>query len=271
MTLQSGEDAPMIAGGAAQPVAMLGDSFADLAQGTVQPAVTEATAERVAAMTRSLAQTRAIETPAVQPKSASPVHVVPPEKPGHILIPAPATPAQTTALPQYTEAVRPETVLSALPEITHAPEASVRPAIRPDRQQMTSEAAKRPQASGNAERSAKRGTTDGQRAARAATAAPRADVQTTARANAAASNYPGRVLRKISRVRAPRIQANGAAIIRLSITDSGALSDLSVAQSSGNVRLDEAALKLIINAAPFPPPPEGARRSFSVEVKGRQQ
>lgn len=87
--------------------------------------------------------------------------------------------------------------------------------------------------------------------------------------NAAASNYPGEVMRIISRVSRPRVGSRGTVVVSFSIAAGGGLSGLSVFQSSGNARLDQAALRMIQRAAPFPPPPVGARRSYQISIQGR--
>lgn len=86
--------------------------------------------------------------------------------------------------------------------------------------------------------------------------------------NAAASNYRGKVMRRLSRVRKPRVGTRGTATVSFTIAANGALAKLGLARSSGSERLDQAALQVIRRAAPFPKPPPGARRSFSIQIKG---
>jgi protein TonB len=76
-------------------------------------------------------------------------------------------------------------------------------------------------------------------------------------------------MRALSRVRKPNVRARGAATIGFSIAPSGGLSSVLVARSSGSAALDRAALRLVQRAAPFPPPPRGARRNFSIQIQGR--
>lgn len=87
--------------------------------------------------------------------------------------------------------------------------------------------------------------------------------------NAAVSNYPGKVMRRISRLSKPRVKSRGTAVISFAISSGGGLSRVSVSRSSGSASLDQAAVKLIHRAAPFPRPPAGARRKFSISIKGR--
>lgn len=156
---------------------------------------------------------------------------------------------------------------------------SLRPPVRPEglapppppRTQTTqqrTQPAQQPR--GNSQQNARAGTTSGQQNATSTQSGSNANTsQTSAASNAAISNYPGQVMRKISRVRRPRTNARGAAVVRFSIAGSGGLASASIARSSGNADLDQLALRVVRSAAPFPPPPAGARTSFSVEITGR--
>lgn len=120
---------------------------------------------------------------------------------------------------------------------------------------------------GNAVQSARAGETTGRERA---TATRSGTVGSTREAgNAAASNYPGEVMRKLSRVRRPRFNATGATIVTFRVSASGSLAGLSVAQSSGSAKLDNAALRVVRLAAPFPAPPPGAQRTFNFKVTGQ--
>ncbi|MEO0634986.1 MAG: TonB family protein [Pseudomonadota bacterium] len=43
---------------------------------------------------------------------------------------------------------------------------------------------------------------------------------------------------------------------------------MSIRRSSGSAELDRAAIQMIQRAAPFPPPPPGAQRSFNMPIRG---
>ena len=58
----------------------------------------------------------------------------------------------------------------------------------------------------------------------------------------------------------------GQAVIAFSIDDHGGIATIAVAVSSGSSAVDQAALELIKRAAPFPPPPPGAQRSFAPAI-----
>ncbi|MEX5578372.1 TonB family protein [Pseudophaeobacter sp. A-200-2] len=86
--------------------------------------------------------------------------------------------------------------------------------------------------------------------------------------NAAASNYPGLILRRIERAKR-RANVRGEAVVAFRIAPSGGLAQVAIARSSGSARLDDIALAQVRRAAPFPPPPAGARTSFAVRIKGK--
>ena len=87
--------------------------------------------------------------------------------------------------------------------------------------------------------------------------------------NAAASNYPGVVMRKINRTRKPRVGAAGTAVVGFEIAPDGGLSSVSILRSSGEAAIDQAALDHLRRAAPFAAPPPGAGRRFQVEYVSR--
>ncbi|MEM6758322.1 MAG: TonB family protein [Pseudomonadota bacterium] len=182
-----------------------------------------------------------------------------------------AVPVQPTVL----AAAPPLEVLQALPE--DGVQVSPRPQTRPKR--IEQEAAQRraeqrqqrqPQPTrrvqqGNAQQNATAGNVTGSTQSAAATPSSKTGQSATA-GNAAASNYPGQVIRKISRVRRPRVASSGTAVVIFTITDNGGLSGLSILQSSGNARLDQAALSVIQRAVPFPRPPAGAKRFYKIPL-----
>ena len=62
-------------------------------------------------------------------------------------------------------------------------------------------------------------------------------------------------------------QAQGVVVVAFSVTASGSAAGIRVARSSGHGVLDQAALGAVRRASPFPPPPPGAPRSFSVPMR----
>ncbi|WP_305968117.1 MULTISPECIES: TonB family protein [unclassified Mameliella] len=120
---------------------------------------------------------------------------------------------------------------------------------------------------GGATRNARAGNPTGNAAAKARNTGNNG--RKAAPGNAAASNYPGLVMRKLSRAGRPRVNARGTAVVAFSISSGGGLASVSLARSSGSSALDRAALGVVRSAAPFPQPPSGARRSFSIQIQGR--
>ena len=208
-------------------------------------------------------------------------------------------PTETTAAPARTEAtaapVRTQTarsvtaqqsatpapqeeVVEAAPEAEDGLQASRRPQARPreieeaaarQAPELERKAEVQGNSGSNAERDATRGSTSGSRTATAARQGRDTTSRSEAQGNAAASNYPGAVMRHLARVARPRSDARGAALVQFAIATGGRLASVSVARSSGSTRLDRAALTVIRRAAPFPPPPQGAQTRFSVKIEGR--
>ncbi|MEP5762286.1 MAG: TonB family protein [Litoreibacter sp.] len=87
--------------------------------------------------------------------------------------------------------------------------------------------------------------------------------------NANSSNYKGLVYRRISRIRRPNVRARGVAVVSFGVSDNGGLTRISIASTSGSTALDNAAIGVVKKAAPFPAPPSGAQRSFSIRIKGK--
>lgn len=193
------------------------------------------------------------------------------------LTPVTPTPRAETAQPQQpsdaTQTTPEVETLEALEDIKAAPLASKRPQRRtkefetanapkvrqpqPKRQQATSR--------GNARQNATAGASSGNRNA---TATRQGTVSGTAKAqgNAAASNYPGQVWSRLSRVRRPN--GRGEAQVQFTIGANGGIASVSVVRSSGSSRFDRAAAQIVRRAGPFPRPPAGARRTFTFTVKG---
>ncbi|MEP1767832.1 MAG: TonB family protein [Sulfitobacter sp.] len=121
---------------------------------------------------------------------------------------------------------------------------------------------------GNAKRNNTQGSVSGNKTAQARTKGT-SGKKASKSGNAAVSNYPGQVMRRIGRVPKPRVNNRGTAVVAFSVSSSGGLAAASIARSSGSSALDKAALRVIRKAAPFPKPPKGARRRFTIKIKGR--
>lgn len=169
--------------------------------------------------------------------------------------------------PSKTETAREAEPVEETPEQEETADTPA-PAPRPDDLKPSERVGKRTSAPrGNAVQSVRAGEMTGRE--RATTTRSGTVGSTREAGNAAASNYPGEVMRKLSRVRRPRFNARGATIVMFRVSASGSLMGLSVAQSSGSAKLDNAALRVVRLAAPFPAPPPGAQRTFNFKVTGQ--
>ena len=98
-----------------------------------------------------------------------------------------------------------------------------------------------------------------------------ADAQDRARqaGNAASENYAGTVLRHLSQLRRPRASGPGTARVAFTVAADGSLERVEIAKTSGSGRFDRDALRMIERAVPFPEPPPGVNRDFTIEIEGR--
>ncbi|MBF9043926.1 TonB family protein [Rhodobacterales bacterium HKCCE4037] len=186
----------------------------------------------------------------------------------------PATPVETTPVePTAADAIV-ETEAQVLTPLS-SPRPSRRPeGLAPPPQPQVAASRPQPQqpaATGNGPTNTTRGEATGTETGEATASAPGPQQPTAEPGNAAAvANYPGQVMRQISRQGRPRLRHTGPdAVIAFRIAANGGLAGLSVARSSGNPELDQAGLSIVQRAAPFPPPPGGAQTSFSVAFGGR--
>jgi protein TonB len=86
------------------------------------------------------------------------------------------------------------------------------------------------------------------------------------RARGKSSRAYGAVVRGAVGRHRPRGVGRGRVIVTFSIGPMGALRGVSVARSSGNSKLDQAALSAVRSAAPFPAPPSGAGQTYSLPI-----
>ncbi|WP_415918962.1 energy transducer TonB family protein [Tateyamaria sp. SN6-1] len=184
----------------------------------------------------------------------------------------------TTVDPIATDAHSPTDVLTATDQTDPAPIVSRRPALRS--KSFEAEHAPRAVIAKTPARTPPRATPKGNTRKQAASAGS-ATGTTTATAtqqgksgaatdagNAAASNYPGKVMRRLSRVSRPKVGSRGTAVVSFRVSGAGTIASVSIARSSGSAQLDRAALRVVQRAAPFPAPPAGAQRSFRINIQG---
>ncbi len=289
MQLAAVEIHPALEGGGAAVEAVMGSQFEDMSAGalsalTPKEALTPTTEPEAMEATKPPPPTEAlrIAEPDTLSLPAGPdtVGAIPQVEPVAI----PAQEAKPEATPKARTAS--QTLEASTPE-NDAPLSSKRPAQRnpvraaqaAEKQQAprreTRQKAARGKAAaqmaprGNAQRNNLKGSDTGISQTAKATSSGQQAVAASQAGNAAASNYPGQVMRRISRLPKPRVNARGTTVVAFSIAAGGRLAGVSIARGSGSASLDQAAVTLIRSAAPFPSPPVGAQRQFSIGIKGR--
>lgn len=301
--LPTGAPEPIaVEGGGGASISTLGESFADMAKGadvpepevakpvempvTPPPPIAKTPPAAAPAPDALNAPTPPVDEP---PQADAPVEAAEPEitqaAPPEIENMAALAPWQDSASPVPEHAAPTERApspspapidrLVAEPE-TPAPQVSARPRARPERaaperpQQATPPKPQRTvrQQPGNSNRDSRAGDASGRDTAQPQKAGP-AQTAATRSGTAAAANYPGQVMRQIQRTRRERVNARGSAQVSFTIAANGGLAALGIARSSGSARLDQVALQQIRRAAPFPRPPTGAQRSFTLRIDGR--
>ncbi len=232
---------PVHVAGGATPSARLGNSFADVAAGG---AVSVPKPERVLPLVApaAIGASPATSMDATAVAASVTVSVAP------------------SIVATRVTATAPVTVSQATPD-------TIRPQARSDRREARSSPPAAPAQAGAAQPE-RRGAADGAVAAEATVAGPETGTHTEA-GNAAATHYPGAVMRKINRTRKPRVGLRGTAIVGFEVSGNGGLAGLRVLQSSGAAEIDAAAMDHLRRAAPFPPPPAGAQRRFQVAYDSR--
>lgn len=229
-------------GGGGTEIALLGNGFADLAQGTLAPVAPAEVAEAA---------------PPVEPAAAL----------------APVAEALDPVMPAAQAPVPAPEPLTARPD--PAPRPQAKPAQKPkptpkaaETPRKTAAAPQKAQARGNADRDARRGAAQGSEAGRG-TQAQGAAGGGGAGAAPTPARYAAAVIRQIRAVPQQRGSGRGTALVGFEIGPRGGLARVTILRSSGSAPLDAAALDHIRRAAPFPPPPETpARFSFEFSARG---
>lgn len=260
-------------GGAPSTTARLGTSFADLAAGTLTP-VTQSHATKASRVDPIETVPTIAPAAAVQAMAARTVAPVQPDTTRTTIQTEairPLLPRANTPTPTPAVAATPETHTSAPSSSTREIAATVPEVNAPD--QNTERPRPRPQppavVTGNSTRDALRGAQVGQRDG-AATTPPASARQTASRSGSeAATNYPGRVWAKLSRGARSGSNGRGSVVVSFRVGASGALARAGVVRSSGNARLDRAALEYVRRASPFPAPPAGAETQFNFTYEAR--
>lgn len=178
--------------------------------------------------------------------------------PAAMTLPAPDVPVSSeVALPPELEKPQEREVAEAVPE--------VKPKPRPEKK-TEKKTEKKPVEQPDPEPARK--------AAKESTAAPPvASAQKTGKTPKASGMSPAAyakaVMKKVRSTRKKAGAGKGSVVVGFSIGPDGSLAGVNVLQGSGNAALDQVAVDHIRRAAPFPPPPAEAGRSYSFEFVGK--
>ncbi|WP_166416915.1 cell envelope integrity protein TolA [Cochlodiniinecator piscidefendens] len=247
-----------IAGGATAQFASLGNSFEDHVAGAQRP---------VEPMTEDVTDTAEPEATIAPPSPSTQAQTADPNVQATAPIQSPVVVSpQVHQTPQTDVSSR----VTATPnvQIQMPTERTRRPTTRPD-PQVQQQAAQRPRGSNNID--TRRGQSDGRREATAADASETPTQTQNERAgNAAASNYDGIVWNRLRRTRVRTPNVSGEGVVQFRIAANGALDFVRIQRSSGNDRLDQSGIDHVRRAAPFAPPPTGARRTFGYVFEGQR-
>lgn len=289
-----GDDPIEIEGSSGNSTAKLGTSFADLAASVAQPEQPDLISAERPEPAQPIHQTASPNQPvsaeismrATPANTVTPVRSVQPNRPLMTTPVAIAKPALAAApAPEHTQAQQ----RPAEPPSATKPLAESKPAkpnvikaqrVEPKKAELLPEPQKaqaikeaepvphKPKAKPSiASAAAVAGQSDGSEQSKSPSAGTSGKSQEFG--NKAAFNYPGHILRRIQRIPRPRVRSKGRAQVSFRISASGGLEAARISQSSGSAKLDQAALRIIKKAAPFPKPPAGAQRSYSVFIESR--
>ena len=279
--------------------AVLGSDFADLIkQGDqLEPVEAEEVAaiaptqrtEPVRTAANALAPVPAPDTPSAAPAT---VRIEPPLQESPVVpavsAPEPASSPEPTALqprqvtperleprPEPQERIEPveekaETVAAAVPQ-ANIPVPKPRPVVKPEPKKPAKKAATQGSKTSKSNVSNRSGAQDGKTDAKSPSRGKnRSNAKTASSGNAAASNYPGKVYSKIARTRQRNAGGRGVARVSFSVSPNGQAVGISIAGSSGNARVDRAAVAHVKRASPFPKPPAGAQTRFVIPIEFRR-
>ena len=292
-----------IEGGQAPEMAALGSSFADLVRSSnsFEPVTTDDDADPVA--TDVLRN----DTPSETIDPVEPVETTATTVPETVLAPSEIPSASTTPIqpvktaastePQLIKPLEAETVAPVSPEIKQAKTSEVQPAKpteviesvkkpkpvpkpkpkpkqKPKPKPKAEKAKKQTKSSkkaGNSNIDSKAGSQKGKASTKASPSGNSKSKSTSRKTgNAAVSNYPGKVYSKIARTRQKRAGGRGVARVSFQVSPNGRATGVSLAKSSGNKRVDNAAIAHVKRASPFPKPPAGARTRFVIPIEFRR-
>lgn len=274
------QEVALTAGGSSVEVSLLGDAFEDTVQAgelsqIVEPA--EETPEELkptkAEPTEEVVET--VEPVTTEPLPAQPSEMTPTE--ADVILPAeevPVTKAEDAAVIASVAPV--ETVIPEekpeMPKVVQPEVEKPEPKKEPVKKKKV--ARKKAGDGGKQAKTQNKGKRDGVEGAKAAAASGEKRSGSQEIGNAAVSNYPGKVRRKLTRaIRYPsaakRQGLRGVAHVSFTVTSGGGVARVGITKSAGSPVLDQAALETVRRAAPFPAIPAGAGRDrweFNIPV-----
>ncbi|TQS71499.1 TonB family protein [Rhodobacteraceae bacterium] len=203
---------------------------------------------------------------------------------------APPAPPKTAALETPKMPEMPDDLSQMPPETTEAPpppperfapEQSARPKARPDRPKPAPKKTARPQQTqrdapvrekASTSSAAQRAAGQGNRGAQGQQGQAKAATVSKAQSANLQAQWGAQIRQRIERRKRYPSAARGASgrvVVRVSVTRSGQLAGVSLAQSSGNGAIDQAAVQAVQRAGRFPAAPSGlggASYSFSLPM-----
>lgn len=267
-----------IEGGGPPVEARMGSRFEDMAVGTLTALTPDEAGVTPAEVVTAVAEVSPVQP--LQTITASTVTTAEPAVPAPAFTVTALSPVAPVAA--ETPAVLSPNIVAQTPD-SDAPVLSKRPLVknpvlaakvaqeqeRKKAERVETRAEPQKAARGNAQRNNTKGTQSGTSKTAKMQTSGKSKKKATQAGNAAASKYPGQVMRRIARQSKPHVRSTGTAVVAFTISSGGGLARVSIARSSGSAALDKAAVGLIRKAAPFPRPPAGAQRKFSIRIKGR--
>jgi protein TonB len=233
---------------------------------TVQP--TEVKPEEV-----QPAEAEAVQPTETEVQPTEMAEVVQPTEQPQVL--ATQAPAETTVV-QPAETVQP---VEPTPEVV-TPVEKPKPVAKPKdvvKKSVPKVAKAKSGSKGESEQDSKRGSVEGTETAQSDTTS-QVNARRTGSGNAAIANYRGKVearlKRYMARLSSKHKQQGLTLVVSLVIGSGGELRSLSLARSSGDPELDQAAMEQIRRAAPFPAlPPEWGKPTWpatqAIRIEGR--
>ncbi|PWK61631.1 energy transducer TonB family protein [Roseicyclus mahoneyensis] len=210
--------------------------------------------------------------PVVPIAPAMPIPETPPAAPDHVDLAPPRNGSPPLTTPETPSNPAPDTAAPAPPGSTElATATSPRPPVRPfaPPPAQVAPTASPPSTPQPARVAAGAGNGAAQGASPAPTQAPA--TLSAADRQSLMAQWGGQIMARIERAR-PRVRASGQVVLALQVSRSGQLAGLSVARSSGDPALDEAAMTAVRRAGSFPAAPAGLTETsygFSLPIRFR--